>query len=183
MFGRVISLACLFAVTLGSSPLLAQEYTRVEQTDQRMTSAMRGLDDPLRAYQRGVDALFEGDYQNAVDALRIYVRQFPDDLGGNLALGVAFMGNGQYEAARPQLQRAVNQPNPPISALLQLGLANVRLNDPDEAQTQRNALARRLRRCGDSCDQYERDRIVRAIDEIDRALQGDSAAVAPAPRI
>lgn len=137
----------------------------------RMTSSLRGRNEPHYAYQQGVDALFHHQYQNAVDAFRIYVRDNPDDPASNLALGVAFMGVEDYDAARVTLERVVSQPNPPVSARLNLGLAYLRLGQRAEAEEQRAALAQMLRRCrGNSCDDFMRDRITRSYDELSNAL-------------
>jgi len=60
MFGRASSLVCGL-LGLGAVPALAQAAADVElrqtQAQPRMTSALRGLNEPLTAYQRGVDAL------------------------------------------------------------------------------------------------------------------------------
>jgi len=117
-----------------------------------------------------------------VDALRIYVTANPQYPGGNLAFGVALVGNGQNEAAIAPLERVVHGPNPPISAYVHLGIAYARIGDDAEARAQRNALARRLRQCRSDCDQFDRDRIARAIDVLDRAIAAPGAA-APVVRI
>lgn len=183
MFDRGFALICCL-LALGSTPAMAQAEIELRpiQAQPRMTSSLRGLNDPLAAYQRGVDALFEGDYQTAVDALRIYVASNPDDPGGNLAFGVALVGNGQNEAAIAPLERVVNGANPPISAHVHLGLAHARLGHDDDARAQRNILARRLRQCRSDCDQFDQDRIARAIDVLDQAMAAPHAA-APAVRI
>ena len=185
MLGRGLALVCC-VLALGAAPAFAQGAGEVElrqtQTQPRMTSALRGLNDPLAAYQRGIDALFEGDYQTAVDAMRIYVNANPQEPGGLLAFGVALVGNGQDEAAIDPLQRVIRAANPPISAHVHLGIAYARLGQTDNARAQRNALARRLRQCGADCDQFDRDRISRAIDVLDQAIDAPSAA-APAVRI
>lgn len=185
MFGRAFTLAfCLLAVSATSA--LAQGVVDVEaqpaETRQRMTSSMRGLDHPLRAYQRGIDALFHHDYQAAVDALRVYVAAYPDDPGGNLALGVAFVGNGENRAAIAPLERVLRAGDAPISAHAHLGLAHARLGNAAEARAHRNVLARRLRQCRSTCDQTDRDRISRAIDAVDQAIANPRAA-APVVRI
>lgn len=183
MFGRGLALICC-VLALSAAPAFAQADIELRQTQAqpRMTSSLRGLNDPLAAYQRGVDALFEGDYQTAVDALRIYVSANPDDPGGNLAFGVALVGNGQNQAAIAPLERVVRGDNPPISARVHLGLAYARLGQDGEARSQRNVLARRLRQCRSECDQFDQDRIARAIDVLDQAIAAPSGA-APTVRI
>lgn len=161
-----LSLALLTVATSAPAQDLA---VTIHADDARMT--LRGRDNPLKAYQRGVDALFIGDYADAVEALRIYVRAYPEDSGGHLALGVAFMGTGAYADARVPLERVVANPNPPASAHLQLGLAYLRLGEIERAQAQRTALARMHRLCSSECDDYQTARVGRALDELTRAIE------------
>lgn len=142
--------------------------------------ALTAQTEPLRAYQYGVDALFGGDYERAIAALLIYARAYPDEPGGNLALGLAFMGNGDVAAATAPLERAVRAANPPISAHLQLGLAYALLDDTERAARQRDALALRLQRCRAVCDAFDQDRVERALAQLDFAIE--SSVAAPEPR-
>jgi Flp pilus assembly protein TadD len=78
----------------------------------------------------GIKQFQQGDYGKAVDTLREYVQENPDDLKANYYLGASLVQLKQYKEAMPYLEKSAES-DP--EAKLELGHAQLMQNQIDEA--------------------------------------------------
>ncbi len=92
----------------GEHDLAIEHYQRVvDFTDDR---------EPLARQHLGLSYFMKGDYPSAIRELDIYIRQVPDDPGGNLNLAIALRYAGALDRAIEQLNIAIENSADPMAA-------------------------------------------------------------------
>ena len=120
---------------LSARGLIALNAGRTQEAIQLFDQAV-GADptDPYARYYRGNARAKLKDYPAAIDDLRAALAIKPDFAQAALELGVALTESGQYAEAIPWLEQARARPELDAQASFFLGLAQLRLNRPNEAQ-------------------------------------------------
>jgi len=134
--------------------------------------------DPQTAYRDGVHALTARNYPEAIRLLRIADRAVRNNMQINYALGLAYLGNGDSNAARDALQRAVRDADAPPDAHAQLGMIYVQLNDRPHAIEQQAELQRQLTACDAACGDTKRGQLQTALNQVTQALEPAAPAAA-----
>ena len=136
---------------------------------------------PAETYQRGVHALQEHQYRDAIRAFRTVLRAAPQDPTVNYVLGLAYIGDNDEAHARGPLEHAVAGPNGPLGAYLQLGLVYLHAGDHDHAVAQQTALQALLTACDAACGDTRRGQIQQNLDALTQAINTPAAQPAASP--
>ena len=138
---------------------------------------------PAEAYQRGVAAIREHQYHEAVGFLRPLLRnrQLRNDPSINTALATAYIGQSDWGNARGPLETVAGSPNPLPGAIAQLGIVYLNLNEPDKAVEQQTRLTTMLGACDAACGDARRAQLQTSLDALTAAINAPPAAPATAP--
>lgn len=131
--------------------------------------------DPQVAYQAGVAALNERNYQEAIRQFRTARRELRNNSAINYALGLAYVGDSQPEEAQDSFERAVRADDAPAGAWLQLGLLHLQAGRRAEAVAQQSALSQQIAACDTACGDPRRAQLQAALDQLTRALEAPAA--------
>ncbi len=172
---RGLACVCALSMAMATSSRAADGGGMMTPSPSTRQSEIGGAD-PAEAYRLGVAALQAHNYREAISQLRIVQRAAPRNGAINYALGLAYVGNGDQQAARRPLERAVAAPDGPVAARLQLGLVYLALGDRGKAVEQQTALAALLSACDASCGDARRVQLQVAHDALSGALEAPPAA-------
>lgn len=125
--------------------------------------------DPAADYQKGVEALKAGRYDEAKSSFQRAYSAASNDPNMNLMLGVSYMGLRDYKGARKYLERAVRLDPKLIVAHEQLGVAYAKLGDRPKAEAEIASLKQLQAACGSSCADAQ---------ALDKAISSISGAIA-----
>lgn len=163
-----LELAGLYETKLGRVDDALKEYKRVVDTDfrnvtahQRLAAIYMGRKDTVNAaaeyeelsrltpseadvfWQLAQCRIALKDESGAVKALEKFVRLRPDDGPGLLLLGTLYNNAGDFNVAERTLKDALGKGDPSADLYCQLGIAQMGLRDPKQAEKSfENALAR-----------------------------------------
>jgi tol-pal system protein YbgF len=127
------------SATLPSVPQVNERLPVVPLPEQRAAKALRGPDDSLAQYKRGLRSLQERQYDQALTLFAAFLSEHPKHELASSALywrGEALYAKREYSAARAEfealLARFPSAPRAP-DALLKLGLSFQKLGASDQA--------------------------------------------------
>jgi tetratricopeptide (TPR) repeat protein len=137
--------------------------------------------DPAQEYQKGIEALQEGDYRAAERAFDRVVDAAPNYADGHYLLGLARAGRERLRPARRAFQNALREDRDHIAARAQLGVTLAKMGETDDAQEQLDVLKTRADACAQAC--AEAADLAAAVGAVEAAMgAGPQAALdAPAP--
>ena len=130
--------------------------------------------DPAEDYQKGVEALQAGRYDDAKRSLQRAYSAASNDPNMNLVLGVTYMGLRDYKGARKYLERAVRLDSKLIVAHEQLGVTYAKLGDRTKAEAEIATLKQLQAACGTSCPDAQA--LDKAISSISGAIERPQAS-------
>ena len=127
--------------------------------------------DPVEEYQKGLQALRDGDYKAAEKAMKRVVRVAKKDANSHYILGLAHFGQDEFKAAGRALSKAVRYDDTLYDAHAKLGLAYLKTKKDSKADSVLADLAAAKLACADTCSHAS---------AIDAAIAEIEAAKAPA---
>ena len=129
--------------------------------------------DPVEEYQKGVDALQAGEYSKAERAFKKVTKVAKKDANTRYMLGLAHFGQEEYKAAAKSLSKAVKYDAELYQAHGKLGVAYLRSDQDEKAESVLSDLQAASTECAGACGNAEK--IAGAISEIESAkASGDT---------
>ena len=155
---RTLGLLVLVAALGSAQACLAQQGEQqrqsADQNQSNSTETRRELPSPRitpsKAYAKGVAALQDKRYKEAVRRLAFVTDVAPAKPEAWRGLGAAYAGEMRWDASRRAYKRALYLAPDDIVSHAGLGVALVALNDP-KAQQQADWLKARSEACNDAC--------------------------------
>jgi tetratricopeptide (TPR) repeat protein len=135
--------------------------------------------DPAQEYQKGIEALQEGDYRAAERAFDRVVDAAPDYADGHYLLGLARAGRDRLRPARRAFQSALREDESHIGARAQLGVTLAKMGDAEDAQEQLAILQARASECAQAC--AEAADLAAAVSAVEAAIGAGPQAALDAP--
>lgn len=119
-------------------------------------------------HKTGIEALQRQDFAAAEKSFSDLLSRNPTTTDANYLMGIAKLGLGRWEEAKPFLEKAVKlEPKRP-EPKARLGVTYVKLNDTGSAMKQRADLAALASKCGNGC--ADGPRIAENLKMLDQAL-------------
>ena len=146
---------------------LIYKADRIDENGQRELDALQ---------QRALASLRASDYQDAEATLSEILRRSAIAPGANFLMGLVKIGQEKWTEAQPYLEQAVQDEPKRPEPKTRLGITYIKLNNPDAAKQQRDALLALDAACGKSC--ADATWIAEGIQLIDQAVASEKAAQA-----
>lgn len=123
--------------------------------------------DPVEEYQKGVQALQEGEYKDAERAFKNVTKVAKKDASTRYMLGLSHLGQEEYKSAAKSFERAVRYDKKLYRAHAKLGVTYLKLDKPEKADGVLSDLQAASDVCASAC--AEANDIAAAITEIEAA--------------
>jgi tetratricopeptide (TPR) repeat protein len=135
--------------------------------------------DAQEEYEKGIEALEDGDYRAAERAFDHLTDAAPNYADGHYLLGVAREGRDKLRPARRAFQTALRRDENHIAARARLGVVLAKQGETDDAQEQLDVLRTRAAACAQAC--AEAADLAAAVSEVEAAIGSGPQAALEAP--